>query len=95
MGAKLIEELYQNKQKLYLYANSIINGISDCALLMDDHLNIIQANKYCLNFLGLEEYEIVGKHINDIMWDKNVDLSMKNLIHNCWLIAKEWQSHAP
>jgi transcriptional regulator with PAS, ATPase and Fis domain len=67
LGAQLVQERYQHKQRLHVYANSIINGISDGALLIDHQLHVMEANAKSSEILGLDHFELVGCNIAELI----------------------------
>ena len=82
LGAKLIESRYRQQQYTIQYANSVINGIEDCVLLLDEHYNIEQANNRAFGLLCAPNYELIGKNVRDIISGVYSDTNTRNLILN-------------
>jgi transcriptional regulator with PAS, ATPase and Fis domain len=67
LGTLLIRERLISQQYTSCYTNSMINGITDCVLILDDNLNIIHINRCTLALLGTTEYDMIGKPITDFL----------------------------
>lgn len=69
---------YQYLQYLPHYANSILNGIPDCALLMDKNNTIIQANQKVTEVLNIPQTALLGKQLNSVLNQENGNWNIKS-----------------
>jgi len=77
LGTLLIKERLISKQYTSCYTNSVINGITDCVMILDDRLNIIHVNRCTLALLGMTEYDMIGKPITDFLDKRDKEYTAK------------------
>lgn len=64
MGIQLLKTKLRAQHELRHYSQSIIDCMKDCVMILDDHMNIIQANATCAQLLYTSAYSHLNQHVS-------------------------------